>query len=45
MAMFVESVIVVAVACGVLMFAYFLDSYQAKLFRQAKPSPVNRARK
>ena len=36
--MFLESVIVIAAACGVLTFAYFLDSYQAKIFSQARPA-------
>lgn len=40
-----ESVIVIAVASAVLAFAYFLDSYHAKLFRQARPSTVERSRK
>jgi hypothetical protein len=40
--MFTESAIVVGVACFVLTVAYLLDSYQAKLFRQPRPSPVER---
>ncbi|HEX4145996.1 MAG TPA: hypothetical protein VHY91_21020 [Pirellulales bacterium] len=40
--MFVESALVVGMAGFVLAVAYLLDSYQAKLFRQPKPSPVER---
>ena len=43
--MFAESALVVGVACFVLMVAYLLDSYQAKLFRQPRPSPVEHNRK
>jgi len=43
--MFFESAMIVGVACVVLTIAYFLDSYQAKLFRQPRPSPAERTRK
>ena len=43
--MFAESVLIVGLASFVLAVAYFLDSYQAKLFRQPRPSPVRRDRK
>jgi hypothetical protein len=43
--MFAESALIVGVACFVLTVAYFLDSYQAKLFRQPRPSPIERSQK
>ena len=43
--MIAETALVVGMACFVLTVAYFLDSYQAKLFRQPRPSPVERTRK
>jgi hypothetical protein len=43
--MFVESAIIVGLAGFVLAVAYLLDAYQAKLFSQARTSPVERSRK
>jgi hypothetical protein len=43
--MFAESALIVGLACVVLTIAYLLDSYQAKLFSQPKPSPIERSRK
>jgi hypothetical protein len=39
-----EAIIAVGISCFVLAAAYFLDSFQDKLFRTARPTTAGRAK-
>ncbi len=41
----VEAIVAVAISCFVLAAAYFLDHYQARIFRNARPSTLERQKR